>query len=141
MLELRDIELRHLKHRVHDPPCFGWILVAQKLAEDTRHDLPRHSELVRQPAAPTLLAAGGQLLPVAVDLLLSLTVDQQREALRELERWAAVERDELLPVELEVRRHQATLRSWPGVAIAAGAEDARVLEDGRVQLHGLFRLI
>ena len=61
--------------------AFLLILVAQQLAQDRRDDLPRHPEPVDEPAALNLLAAGGQLLPVAVDLLLRLAADEQRRCL------------------------------------------------------------
>jgi hypothetical protein len=68
-------------------------------------DLPGKPVTVLQPAAVVLLAAGDELVPHPVDLLLGLAVDVERDRLVELEMGAAVEGDEVLAFELEGDRH------------------------------------
>jgi hypothetical protein len=67
-----------------------------------------------------------------VDLLLGLAVDEERDAVREREGRPAVQRHELLPGELELRRHHRS------VAPGRGAEDLRVIEDRRLERDGLL---
>src|SRR5262249_19356121 len=66
-LQLRHVELPHAEHRLHDALRAGRVLVLQPLAENRRDDLPRHAELVLQPATALDLAAGRKLVPQLVD--------------------------------------------------------------------------
>src|SRR5919204_2136053 len=77
-LQRLDLELAHLQHRAHHALRLLRIGVADQLQEDGRHDLPRDSVLVLQPAARSLLAAFRELLPQLVDLFLRLAIDHER---------------------------------------------------------------
>ena len=122
-------------------PAFFASLSPSSLHEDGRDDLPGDAELVDEPAALHFLPARGQLAPVVVHLGLRLAGDEQRDRLGELERRAAVQQHQLLPVQREGRRHQAALRAGAGVAVARGADDLRVLEHGRVEIRRVLGLV
>src|SRR5436190_9028001 len=142
LLQGFDVELHHLHHRLHDPPGFLGVLVADQLHEHGRDDLPRHAELVGEPAAGDLLAAvRGQLAPVIVHLRLRLAVNEQGDPLAEGEARPAVEQDQLLAVERDGRRHPAALRARTGLAVARGVDDLGVLEDGRVEVRRFLGLV
>src|SRR4029079_17019736 len=102
-LQRSDVELLHLQESLHDPSGLVGIRVLDQLGEDGRHDLPRHAELVLEPAAllRVLVAAGAELLPVLVDLRLRVAVHLEGDGFVELEERTAVERGERLAVELE----------------------------------------
>lgn len=86
-LQLLDLELAHLQHGGHDPGGFRAILAGEELPEDVGDDLSREAELVGQPDALAGPAAPGrELLPVGVNLLLRLAVDDERER-RTLSPW------------------------------------------------------
>jgi hypothetical protein len=102
--------------------------------------LPRQSELVGEPAALDFLAAGGQLVPVIVDLLLGVAIDDERDRGREAVRRPAIERDERLTVELEAGGHPPSPSAGPRVAITAYRPCLGILENRRVEVHRLFRL-
>jgi hypothetical protein len=53
----------------------------------------------------------------------------------------AVERDERLPVEHELDGHHCALRHGRSVSVVGGVGDLRILEDGGVELRGVFGLI
>ena len=74
-----------------------------------------------------LLAALGQPLPQVVDLSLVPAAHEQRHRLREGELRTAVERDELLPVDLERHGDRRAVLAHP-----VDVHDPRVLEDGGV---------
>src|SRR5262249_44248493 len=121
------------------------VLVPDHLSKRGRHHLPGQAELVLEPAAGALRAAAGdELAPVIVHLLLVLAVDLERDGLAELEVRAAVEGHEPLALDLELHGHDRSSR--PAVdleallAVAADAEDLGVLEDGHVELRGLLGL-
>src|SRR4029079_230587 len=92
------------------------------------------------PTRTALLAPVGERLGVAVDLLLVGAVDLERDRLVERELRAAVERDELLAVELELHDHHGAGVARPGLAVARDVDDPRVREDRRVELGGLLAL-
>src|SRR4029079_6501967 len=84
LLELGDVDLRHLKHRLRRP--FGGVVVAlhEHFVELMRKRLPRDTEAVLQPPAHAVLAAAlDEGVPVAVDLGLVLAVDHARDRLVE----------------------------------------------------------
>ena len=86
------------------------------------------------------LPAVGQPLPVVVDLVLLLAVDLERDGLAERELGAAVDADEPLSVELELHGHDRARLARPGLGVVGDADDARVLEDGGVEVRGLLGL-
>src|SRR5206468_91323 len=96
-------------------------------------------ELVLEPAALALFSpAGCELVPVLIDLLLRLTVHHEREGLAELEQRAAVQRRELLALELEVHDHHGAFGPRSRVAVAAHGENLGILEDRYIELRRLF---
>ena len=103
-LDRGDVDLPHLEHRRHRPLGLLLVRVREQLDQPRGNDLPREAEAILQPAARAFLAALRERRPVAVDLLLVGAVDLERDRLVERELGAAVQRDELLPVELEPRR-------------------------------------
>src|SRR5262249_22684630 len=111
------VDGRHvdLAHRVEDPHRGGGSLgVAGDLGPVGRTHLPRQPELVLQPTAHALLATiGGELVPVVVDLLLVLAVDDERDRFVEGELRATVDRGELVPVEHERYGEHFTRGSRP----------------------------
>src|SRR5512133_2217349 len=88
----------HLDHAHHGLHGLG---VTDQLADIARHDLPAEAEAVGEPTAGHGFAAFDQLVPVAVDLLLGVAADEEREGGVELIRGAAVEKDYLLAFELD----------------------------------------
>ena len=101
--------------------------------------MPRQPEAVFQPAAGAFLAAAGdQLVPVFVHFFLAVAVDGERDRFGELELRSAVEREEVLAVELEVDDERAALRSGLGAGVGRGAVDLGVLEDRGIEVHGFF---
>ena len=75
-----------------------------------------------------------------VHFLLRLAVDGERNRRRELVFRSAVERDELLAVELERDRHDGARLARRFVALAADAVDLRVLEHRHVEVRRVFSL-
>jgi hypothetical protein len=73
-----------------------------------------------------------------VDLVLVAAGDLERDRFVEGEVGTAVERQELLPVELEGDRHHRSLGSRPGGAVARDFEDLRLREDRGVELGGVL---
>ena len=107
--------------------------------------MPRHAEPVLEPAALDFLAAGRELVPEVVDLFLVLAVHHERDRLRELEHRTAVQRRELLSVELERHRHDRSRGPAGGFrrlfVVAGDAADPGILEDRHVELRRLFGLV
>jgi len=67
-LELRDVELRHLEHRLHRALRAVAVRALEHLVELLRDDLPRQAEAILEPAARAGLAAAvDESVPVAVD--------------------------------------------------------------------------
>src|SRR5688500_18923383 len=110
-LELLEVELFHLEKRLHRPPRFLWIGIADQRGQRRRNDLPRDTELVFQPSAllRVLVPAGRELLPVAIDLFLRVTHDLERNRFAELELWSTVQRGDCAARDIEVHGHDA---SW-----------------------------
>ena len=118
------------------------IFVAHELAQRRRHDLPGEPEFVLEPAALALPpAVRRQLVPVVVDFFLILTVHDEREGLAELELRAAVQRRELLALQLKAHDHDRAFWSRPRIAIAADTENLGILEDRRVELRRRFGVV
>src|SRR3954466_12236709 len=81
-LELGDIELDHLPHGLHHAVALGRVL--EQRPQHRGDDLPGEPAAVPQPAAlHRPAAAGGELLPVVVDLGLVVAVHYQRDGLGE----------------------------------------------------------
>src|SRR5215470_5775061 len=137
-----DVDLLHLEHRRHQPLRPRRVLVADQLDQRRGDHLPRDAELVSEPAALDFLAAGGELRPEVVDFLLRLAVHHQRDRLGELEERPAVERGEVLPVELEGHGHDRPLRPAGGlgglVGIAVDALDPGIRKYRHVEAGSLL---
>src|SRR3954468_22126952 len=90
-LQGADVELRHAHQGGQD--ALRPAGVGQELRQDGGDDLPRQAEAVLEPAAllGRGVAAGPELLPVAVDLVLRGARDLERDGLVELEDRPAVE--------------------------------------------------
>jgi hypothetical protein len=81
------VELDHLHHRFHHSLYFLSVRVADELHESSRHNLPRETELIGDPATLQGGSAGAsELVPVLVNFFLVLAVDKERETLGECER-------------------------------------------------------
>src|SRR5262249_47109652 len=84
-------------------------------------------------------------IPVVIHLGLRRAVHDERERLGEVEVRTAVQRGEVLAGELEGDRHdRAFLAAGDSRALRAVAgdrEDARVVEDRRVEVHRLLGLV
>src|SRR5262249_12605626 len=97
-----------------------------------------------EPTAGPLLAALGKLAPEIVDLLLRFAMNLERHRFVELELGTAVERQELLPFDFELRGHDrprllpVDLESL--FSVAADFSDLGVLEDRRIKFRGVFSL-
>ena len=77
------------------------VLRTHELAQDLGHDLPRQPVLVFEPAALRRLSAGAELVPVGG---ISTSCRSRRtDGFRELEMRAAVQRHELLSIELNAQ--------------------------------------
>src|SRR5260370_27222894 len=130
-----DVDLYHLQH------CLHRFLAPNQLTHVRGNDLPGEAELVGEPAALYLLASGRKLLPKVVDLLLRVTLHDQRDGRREGEPRTAVESHDLVSVELEHDHHDSSLRTRPGVSVAADLLHPRVREDRDVEVRGFFGVV
>src|SRR6266487_784920 len=134
LLQALDVDLLHLQHRLHGRIRLLGILVAHQFAEDGGNDLPGHAILVLEPTALLVCFARGEFPPQIVHFLLRLTVHEQRDRGCELVLGTAVQRIELLPLELERATHDGAVRA------RHQAHDLGVLEDRNIELHRLFSL-
>ena len=100
-----------MEHGVHDSLGFLRVFVLHEFAQDGGNDLPGEAEFVFQPAALDFLTADGEFLPIVIDFLLRLAIDDEGEGFGELEVRAAVQGDEFLAIELELDGHDRAL--WP----------------------------
>ena len=125
----------------HGPPGLVGIRVAQKLLQTRRDDLPGDAVAVGDPAAGDLLAVLREPRPVPVQLVLRLARDHERDPdTADLVLRAAVEADERASQHLEAHGHHRPRLARPGLAVVRDVGDARVREDGGVELRGLFGL-
>src|SRR5207237_10877053 len=145
-VELRDVSLLHLQQRRHHP--VGALAgLFYHLRDHTRHDLPRHSVAVLEPAALLRLRVptDGEALPVVVHFVLAVAIHLKRDRFVEPEERPTVERSERLALELEGDRHhragRAPMDLIAGVAIPADRDDARVLENAGVVLRRFLGLV
>src|SRR5712671_4012585 len=100
-LQLVDVDLAHLEHRFHHSLRLLGILVGKHVRQRGGNDLPRQTELVLEPAALRRRTAPRQeLVPQLVHFRLGFAAHVQRDRFGELENRAAVQRHELLPLEL-----------------------------------------
>ena len=75
--------------------------IAEQVWQHGRDYLPRHAELVPDPAAHVLLAVLGKPIPEAVNLTLSFAVDYEGYCRGELEHRASILRCEGLAGEFQ----------------------------------------
>jgi hypothetical protein len=141
LLQRVDVELLHPHDRLQDSLRPRGIGIAQHLGQDSWDDLPRHPVLIIQPAAWSGFTARGRLLPHPVQFLLRLAVHGERHGLGERALRPAVERGELLPVQLEPHGQHAALGPRSALAVASDLADCGVLEDGGIEAGGLLRLV
>src|SRR5205823_8751655 len=98
---------------------------------------------IRKPAALHLFSAAGyELFPIIIDLLLRLAVDHERDRCGELELRPAVQGHKLLSIQLERHRHHRALlprRFLSGVM--SHCLDLRILEHGDIELRRFLSLI
>src|SRR5437588_1074845 len=143
-LQLRDVQLDHLQHRVGDTLRAHRVLVARHLVHDGRDDLPAHAVFVFQPPAWLGLAAFEQRVPVAIELGLVVTNDDQRDRVIEQVERPGADRLEALAKEREVHHLHGTRRTAGRITEQRRYPvDARVGEDRRVErrlLLGLLRV-
>src|SRR5207247_2157378 len=136
-----EIDLFHRHQRMHQPLHPSRILAP--LVPLVRHYLPGKTVFIRKPAALHFLAAAGyELLPIIIDLLLRLAVDHERDRRGELELRPAVQGYELLSIQLERNRHHGPLlprRFLPGVM--GHCLDLRIFKHGDIKLRCFLRLI
>src|SRR5438552_11595282 len=115
--------------------------ISRKTVGTTCHDTPNRS--LSQPHCAYWPRR--ERLPEVIYFFLRLAVHDERYRLGEFEEWPAVQRRELLPIELECHRHDRPLGSSGGlcrrVVIAGDARDPGVLEDRDVERRGLFGLM
>ena len=138
-LELGDIDLAHLEHRLHGAARTLRIGISNQLVQLARHDLPRQAESVLEPSArPRLASVRRERIPQPVDLLLVLALDDERHRLVEAEIRSAVEALEVLAIEREIDRQDhpgrpagRVGRGAPDLVDAAARQQARV-EPGRL---------
>jgi hypothetical protein len=78
-LQARDINLAHRHHGLHHASGLGGVGIGQQRDERARYDLPRESEFILEPAAPTGAAAVCKLRPKDIDFRLIDTVDAERD--------------------------------------------------------------
>jgi len=105
-----------------------------------RNDLPRESILVLEPAALLRLrvAAGSELLPVIVHLLLRLAFDIKGNRTAWLEKRPAIQRHEALPFEFENGSQHLSFHAFHrafqwAFGIALEAHDPGVLENRKIE--------
>src|ERR1051325_6129052 len=105
LFELCYVEFVHLQHRLHDSIGFFRIWIAHQLTQSCWYDLPRQSILIFQPSTSVFLALCRQLLPQLIHFCLGLAVHHEGNCGREREHRSAVQRSELLSVQLEGQHH------------------------------------
>jgi hypothetical protein len=128
----------HLDHPHHGFHGFG---VTDQLADIARHYLPAEAEAICEPAASHGFATFDQLSPIAIDLFLCVTADEEREGGIELLRGPAVEKDHLLTFKLD--RDRGNPADGPGTNAFGSQliELARVRKDAQVKLGGFFGVV
>ena len=106
-----------------------------------------HPYLSLKGYAPSSMSAeppSDRLLPQSVDLVLRPAGDEERYGRSELEQRPAVDRDELVPLDLELDGHDRAFGKAVDLETRlAGADDVAdpgILEDGGVRLRRLFGL-
>jgi len=100
-----DIDLLHLKHRLHHASGFLPIAVVQHIDQNGWHHLPRQAKFVLKPAARRFLAAVcGEFRPEIIHFLLRFTVYDEGDGFIEFEKRPTVKSDELLAFDFEFNR-------------------------------------
>jgi hypothetical protein len=128
----------HLDHPHHGLHRFR---VTNQLTDIAWHDLPAKTETVCKPAAGHGLAALDQLAPVAVNLLLGVAADKEREGGVELMSGTAVEKDHLLTFELDRDRGDLTHGPWTDTLRTQLVDPARVRKDAEIEFGGFFGIV
>ncbi len=128
----------HLDHAHHGFHGFG---VTDQFADIAWHNLPAEAEAICEPAAGHGFAAFDQLVPVAVDLLLRVAEDEEREGGVELIGGATVEKDHLLALKLDGDGGDRAHGPWTYSFGAHLIELARVGEDAQVKFGGFFGVV
>src|ERR1700729_2333103 len=114
------------------PPHFLRVGIGDHVQKHGGEDLPGQPVLVHQPAARDFRAALGEPAPVVVHLGLVLARDHDRDRRVERVLRAAVQPDELLPVERELDSLDRTGGPRPCLGVAGHPSDLAVLEDAGV---------
>lgn len=141
-----DIDLLHLKHRLHHASGFLLIAVVQHVDQHSRSDLPRNTKFVPEPAARRFLATVcRQFLPKMIHFLLRFTVYDEGDGFIEFEKRSAVKSDELLVFDFEFNRQyrsDGTIGFFRYFfSVAENSADLRIFEERRVKVYGLLGLI
>src|SRR6266487_1264116 len=145
-VQFSDVDLLHLKHRLHDSFDLDCIFVMQHLDQRRGNNLPGQSELVFEPTALRFLSAiSAEFLPEIIDFFLRVAVHDKRNRFIKFEHWAAVERCEFLAFELELDSHDRSRRSSSSLfcrfAVAGTFSNLRIFENRGVKLRRLLGLI
>src|SRR5262245_16928395 len=86
-----DVDLLHLKHRVHDAFGFRGVLLVQHVNQHSWSDLPRQAEFVFYPTAGRFLSTvSGQFPPEIIHFLLRFAVYDKGDGFIEFELRTAV---------------------------------------------------
>jgi hypothetical protein len=140
-----DIDLLHLKHRLHNAFGFFLIAVVQHVDQNGGSDLPRQTEFVLEPAAGRFLATVcGEFIPEIIHFLLRLAVYDEGDGFIEFEKRSTVKSDELLAFDFEFDRQHRSDR-MPGFfrcffSAPENSADLRIFEERRVEVRGLLGL-
>jgi hypothetical protein len=139
-LQLIYIELFHFKHRVYDTlPTLG-VFILHHPSKGDRDDLPGDAISILEPAALLLPAILGQLIPELIDLLLRFAVDIERDGRCELVHRAAVERHEILALELECNDRYGSGMVGIFIFETVDFDYLRIIKNGSVIIHRFLSL-
>ena len=140
-----DVDLPHLKHRVHDAFGFCGVLLVQHVNQHSWGDLLRETEFVLEPAALRFLTViGSEFLPKIIYFLLRFAVYDEGDGFIKFEKWPPVKSDELLAFDFEFNRQHRSdgmtglFRRFFGVA--QDSADLRILEERRIKVHSVLGL-
>src|SRR6476620_4631621 len=141
-----DIDLLHLKHRLHHASGFLLIAIVQHIDQHSWGDLPRKTKFVPEPAARRFLATVcGEFLPKIIHFLLRFAVYDEGHRFIEFEKRPAVKSDELLSFDFEFNRQHRSdgttgfFRCF--FVVMEDSADLRIFEERRIKVHSLFGLI
>src|SRR5580704_12046736 len=135
-----NVNLGHLQHGFENSLRLHRIFVAHQFHQCLGNNLPRYAEFVLQPPALHVFSARRELFPKLVHFCLGLAVHKERYGGRENVMRAAVQRCELLPLQLESHRHCGSFRPRAGFSVASDIQNFRILENGSIEVCCLFRI-